>query len=424
MDQIANFDSLGVRIPPQILPLRRQSDVIRESVRGRLDTILPAAMEGAGIDMWLVLCQEDDLDPLFQTMINFDNWCPILLCLVFVRDGDTVRRYNLSRCDTADLYERPEADNIEDRQWEVLVKIVNQHDPQRIGLNIGTVAWAAGGLTHNLYTQLTKKLPERYVSRLCSAEAAGVRWASTMTDEEAVLFKRVTELGRYMIGECFTARTITPGVTTIDDLVWHYWQHSRDLGLDLAFRPYFRIHRDARDTKYPADVVAPGDVIHCDTGIKYLRFNSDHQHVAYVPRFGETGAPDGLKERMRQTNHLQDVYMAEFRHGISGNELQQNILKRSRAEGVPNPKVYSHNLGLFLHQPGPLIGLPWEQVNPLPRGEVTLEYNSAFVMEISTEAPVPEWGGQSFRLGMEEPVIFTTEGCQTLCGRQTEYHII
>jgi len=116
--------------------------------------------------------------------------------------------------------------------------------------------------------------------------------------------------------------------------------------------------------------------------------------------------------------------MAGFKHGQSGNQMLKAMLERAHAEGVPNPKIYSHNLGLFLHQPGPLIGLPWDQDARLPRGEVTLNYNSAFVMELSTEGAVPEWGGQMLRLGTEEPVIFTRDGCRTLCGRQTEYHVI
>jgi hypothetical protein len=45
-------------------------------------------------------------------------------------------------------------------------------------------------------------------------------------------------------------------------------------------------------------------------------------------------------------------------------------------------------------------------------------------MELSTNGPVPEWDGQLLRLGTEEPVIFTRDGCRTLCGRQTEYHLI
>src|SRR6187402_1998415 len=94
---------------PAILPIREQSALITEMVRERLETILPAAMDAADLDMWIVLCQEDNPDPLFLTMVPFDNWHPILSCLVFARDGDQVRRYNLSACDTKDLYERPYA---------------------------------------------------------------------------------------------------------------------------------------------------------------------------------------------------------------------------------------------------------------------------------------------------------------------------
>ena len=424
MDQEADIRRLALARRPQILPLRRQSELITEMVRGRLDAILPQAMAAADIDMWLVLCQEDNPDPLFLTMIPFDNWHPILSCLVFVRSKDGVTRYNLSGVDTKDLYERPYAGQLEEKQWPLLLDLIAQHDPQRIGINIGSVAWSAGGLTQFLYSQLTQKLPAKYRDRLVSAEKAAVHWASTMTDAEAVHFKRVTELGQYMIGECFSSRTITPGVTTIDDLVWHYWQHTFDIGLDVAFRPYFRTHRDARDTTYPEYVVAPGDVIHCDVGIKYMRFNSDHQHLAYVPRLGETGPSAGLRSRLADNNRLQDIYMAGFKHGMSGNEMLRTMLETARAANIPNPKIYSHNLGLFLHQPGPLIGLPWDQDAKLPRGEVKLEYNSAFVMELSTEGPVPEWGGQMLRRGTEEPVIFTRAGCQTLCGRQTEYYVI
>jgi hypothetical protein len=406
---------------PAILPLRAQSDLITDLVRERLDTILPAAMDAAEIDMWIVLCQEDDADPLYRTMIPFDNWLPILSGLVFARDGGRIRRYNLSAADTKDLYERPYDGQLEARQWPLIADVVRSHDPAQIGINIAETAWCGGGLTHVLHQRLSEAIG-RHADRLVSAEKASVLWGSTLTPSEAVLFRRVTEIGRWMIDECFTARTITPGATTIDDLVWHYWQTARDIGLDVAFRPYFRIHRD------PAlpqdDIVRPGDVVHCDTGIKYLRLNSDHQHLAYVPRGGETDAPPGLKARLADNLRLQDVFLAGFEHGKSGNAMLRDMLAEAARQGIPGAKIYSHNLGLFLHQPGPLIGLPWEQEDTGPRGEVTLEYTSAFVMELGTEGPVPEWGGAPLRLGTEEPVLFDRDGCRTLCPRQTDYHLI
>ena len=428
MSEKANIRNIGKCGFPKILPVREQSNLITELVRDRLDTILPLAMREAGLDIWIILCQEEDLDPVYKTMIPMDCWSPILQMLIFVDEGDgKIKKYNVSGTDTKDLYERPYIGQLEEKQWPVLLDLVSKRDPKTIGVNIGTVKWSGGGLTYNLYRQLKEILPRKYSERLVSAEKAAARWGATLTNREIVLFRQVIKIAHSIIADCFSRMTVTPGVTTVDDLVWFYWQRAVDLGLDLAFRPYFRIIRNEVSYAYYGKedtVIRPGDVIHCDVGIKYLRLNSDNQHLAYVLKPGETDASSGLKSLMAQTNQMQDIFMGEFRRNISGNALQQNILKRARKEGISNPKVYSHSLGLYLHQPGPLIGLPWEQVNPLPRGEMLMEYNYAFTMELSTEGSVAEWNNQNVRCGMEEPVVFTKEGCRTLNGRQTEFYLI
>jgi hypothetical protein len=127
---------------------------------------------------------------------------------------------------------------------------------------------------------------------------------------------------------------------------------------------------------------------------------------------------------MAATGRLQDIFMAEFRRGLTGNQLLRKILERARAEGVPNPKVYSHSLGHFLHEPGPLIGLPWEQEACPGRGDVVLEFNEAFTMELSAAGPIAEWNGQEVRLGLEEDVVFTEAGCRPLDGRQTGFYLV
>ena len=428
MSEKANIRNSGKCGFPKILPVREQSNLITELVRDRLDTVLPLAMREAGLDIWIILCQEDDLDPVYKTMIPMDCWSPILQMLIFVDEGDgKIKKYNVSGTDTKDLYERPYIGQLEEKQWPVLLDLVSKRDPKTIGVNIGTVKWSGSGLTYNLYRQLKERLPRKYSECLVSAEKAAARWGATLTNREINLFRHVMKIAHSIIADCFSRMTVTPGVTTVDDLVWFYWQRAVDLGLDLAFRPYFNIIRNEVASAYYGkgdSVIRPGDVIHCDVGIKYLRLNSDNQHLAYVLKPGETDASSGLKSLMAQTNQMQDIFMGEFRRNISGNELQQNILKRARKEGISNPKVYSHSLGLYLHQPGPLIGLPWEQVNPLPRGEMLMEYNYAFTMELSTEGSVVEWNNQKVRCGMEEPVVFTEKGCRTLNGRQTEFYLI
>lgn len=79
-------------------------------------------------------------------------------------------------------------------------------------------------------------------------------------------------------------------------------------------------------------------------------------------RPGESEASGEFKRLVAEGNRLQDVFMAEFRRGLTGNELLRNILVRAGEEGIPNPRVYSHSLGYYLHESGPLVGLPWERV--------------------------------------------------------------
>mgnify|MGYP000395083174 CR=1 FL=1 len=413
---------------PAILPLRRRSEVIHRILKQRLDTVLPVAMREAGLDMWLVLCQEDDLDPVFTTLISMDTWCPILQILVFYDRGPEqgVERINISGTDARGLYDWPYRGQVESEQWSLLRQIVEARDPKRIGINIGSTQWAAGGLTHNLYTQLTRQLPPQYVARLTSAEPLVTRWLATLTEEEIVLYDHVVDVAKALIAECYSRKVIVPGVTTTDDLVWHYWQRCADLGLEVSFKPHFGITRSNEMRAMYGDdpVIRPGDLLRCDVGLRYLRLNTDHQQAAYVLRQGETDAPEGLKALMAACTRLQDVFMAEFRRGLTGNELLANILTHARNEGIPGPKVYSHSLGHFLHEPGPLIGLPWEQKRCVGRGDVPLEYNYAFTMELSVAGPVPEWGGQEVRLGQEEDVVFTREGCRPIRGRQMELRVI
>ncbi len=413
----------------RVLPMRERAGVIQDVLGKRLDTVLPVAMREAGFDMWLILCQEDDLDPVFASMMPLDTWCPILQMLVLYDRGPEagVERISIAMTNTKGLFDQPWKGHHHEEQWPLLRQIVEERDPQRIGINTGSVQWAAGGLTHNLYEQLVAALPDTYVARLASAESMATRWLATLTDEEVELYGDVVAVARQIKAECYSRAVIVPGETTADDLVWHYWQRCADLGLAVSFRPFFnRVRSDAMREQFGADdrAIRPGDLIHSDCGIRYLRLDTDHQQLAYVLRPGETDAPEGLRRLLGEANRLQDIFMAEFREGLTGNELLARILARARDEGVPEPKVYSHSLGLLLHEPGPLIGLPWEQERCPGRGDVALRPNYAFTMELSVADAVPEWGGQTLRLAVEEDVVFTRDGCRVIGGRQTAFYLV
>jgi len=91
------------------MSMRERAEAFNACLRERLDTLVGPAMREAGIDMWLVLCQEDNPDPVLATMMPMDTWWPILQILIFHDRGPSagVERINLSMVDTKDLYERP-----------------------------------------------------------------------------------------------------------------------------------------------------------------------------------------------------------------------------------------------------------------------------------------------------------------------------
>lgn len=414
---------------PCILPMRQRARVIREVLAKRLETVLPAAMREAGFDMWVILCQEDDLDPVFASMMPMDAWCPILQMLVLYDRGAPggVERISIAMTDTGGLFDQPWQGRHHQEQWPLLRRTIEQRDPRRIGINTGRVQWAAGGLTHNLYQQLVEALPAKYAGRLASAEPMATRWLATLTDEEVELYEHVVAVARQLLAECYSRQAIAPGETTTEDIEWHYRQRCADLGLEVSFRPFFnrvRSHAMKQQLGEADRAIRPGDLLHCDCGIRYLRLNSDHQQWAYVLRPDETQAPQGLRRLLAQASRLQDIFRAEFREGLTGNELLAAILARARGQGLPDPRVYSHSLGLLLHEPGPLIGLPWEQQHCIGRGDVALRHNYAFTMELSVADTVPEWDGQEVRLSIEEDVVFARDGCRVIGERQTAFYLV
>jgi hypothetical protein len=415
---------------PQVLPVRQRAKIVNRVLAERLETVLPVAMREEGVDMWLIICQEDNLDPVFESMIPMDTWCPILQILVFYDRGPEagIERINVSMTDTKNLYKTPwPGRKHHSEQWALLRGIVEERDPQRIGINVGQVQWAAGGLTHNLYNQLVEALPQKYTDRLVSAEACATRWFATLSDEEVILYDHVMDVAHALIAECYSREAIVPGVTTAQDLEWHYWQRCADLGIEPAFKPsFYLIKKGSTGQLYGSvdPVIRAGDLIRCDVGIRYLGLISDHQEWAYVLKPGEKKAPEGLRTLMAEGNRLQDTFMAEFKRGLTGDQLLQNILSKAKLEDIPSPRVYSHSLGRLLHEPGPLIGLPWEQDRNKGRGDVRLESNYAFTMELSVEGPVPEWSSESLRFALEEDVVFTTSGCRLIGGRQDAFFLV
>lgn len=415
---------------PKILPLREQAQVVDGLLATRFSTLLPAVMRDTGFDMWLIICNEDHYDPVFRTIVPWSCWAPILQMVVFYDPGpgQEVERINISRTNMQGLMpESPWNPESEEDQWACLNRIVSERNPKRIGINHSSTIWAADGLTASLKERLVEALGPGTSDKLTPAEILCIRWLETRIPEELDLYQHANRIAHYLIAEVFSRNTITPGVTQIADLRWAYWQLANDLGLPVSFPPFFRRFRSPAHQRMWGEedqTIRHGDILHCDVGVTYLRLTTDHQELAYVLHPDETEPLQGLQSAMVEGNHLQDVFTGSWEIGLSGNQILNRALSRAREAGISKPKIYSHSLGHYLHEPGPLMGLPWEQGSIPGRGDVVMHPNTCYTVELSVTRPVPEWENEEVTFMLEQNAAITTDGVVYIDGRQTQFHLI
>ncbi len=418
----------------RLLPLRKQAEVRNAWLAQRLDTIMPELLAREGFDMWIVAAREYNEDPVIMTMLPEPSMAARRrTILVFVRrpDGE-VDRFTLDRYGFGNFYQRGwDPDSGED-QDQCLTRLVQERDPQAIGLNVSEDFAFGDGLTYHEHGQILAALGEKYADRTIGAERLALGWLERRIPAEMAIYPELVQLGHAIIAEAFSSRTIQPGVTTTDDVVWWMRQTMHDIGLKAWFQPSISIQAPGQSFERPAQVapqpkprtlIQPGDLLHCDVGFYYLGLATDQQQNAYVLKPGETAAPMGLQEALAAGNRLQDIHMAAMAVGRTGNAVLAAALAQANAEGL-QPSIYSHPLGYHGHAAGPTIGL-WDQQGGVPgRGDYELFDETCYSIELNIVHPVPEWGGQLVRMALEEDAVLSGGKMHWLDGRQTALYLI
>jgi hypothetical protein len=167
----------------------------------------------------------------------------------------------------------------------------------------------------------------------------------------------------------------------------------------------------------------PGDLIHVDFGITYLRLNTDTQQHAYMLKPDETEAPKGIRDAFKVGMRLEDILTDQFKQGRTGNQVLKGALNQAKKEGI-EATIYTHPIGYHGHGAGPTIGL-WDQQGGVPgKGDYPLYYNTAYSIELNAKVKIPEWNNKKVRIMLEEDGYFDKTGFQYIGGRQKEILLI
>lgn len=416
---------------PHILDMRERAKVIDSWLEYRLDHVVPELMRREGIDMWILVAREYNEDPVLLTMLPA-TWQSSrrTTILMFYDPGNNkpierlaVARYNIG------FFETQWFPNEEPDQWKRLAQLVEERNPQKIGLNISETFALADGISHTDFTKITEHLSRRYRNRIVSAERLAVGWLETRTPQEMIVYRQINRIAHHIIAEGLSEAVITPGITTTEDVQWWFRERIRDLNLTTWFHPSVQVIRQQQsDTSgdfsgaYSTHVIMPGDIIHMDLGIEYLRLTTDTQRKAYVLRPGETEPPKGLRDALAVGNRLQDILTEEFQTGKTGNEILGAALRRAQEEQI-KATIYTHPLGFHGHGAGPIIGL-WDQQDGVPgMGDYPLFPNTAHSIELNAEVFIPEWG-HTILIMLEENALFDGDSVYYIDGRMTDFYLI
>ncbi|AGP86503.1 Xaa-Pro aminopeptidase family protein [Alteromonas mediterranea U7] len=417
-----------------VLSMKERSALIDTILEQRFSDVLPEIMEREGIDMWVLMSREYNEDPVLKTMLP-STWLAArrrtMLVIYNPGDGRPLEKLAVARYAVGSLFEKAWDKEAQPDQWQALKHIIESRNPTKIAINTSDAFALADGMTSTEYNRFMATLSDEFKRRVVSGEMLAIGWLETRSELEMKHYPALAQIGHSLIATAFSNEVITPNVTTTDDVVWWLRDQTRALGLTNWFHPTVSIQRKDSEvfdqisafSKRPGEnIIRPGDLIHVDFGITYLRLNTDQQQHAYVLKPGEKDAPASLKNALKAGNQLQDILTSNFKVGRTGNTILNMSRQQAIEQGI-TPAIYTHPLGFHGHAAGPTIGM-WDAQEGVPiKGDYPMFAQTAYSIELNAASFIEKWN-KEIRIMLEEDAFFDGKSVTYLDNRQTEFHLI
>lgn len=432
------------RVPPDaparvhaLPPLEVQAEEQLAWTRARLDRVLPRLMREYGVEMWILSMREYAEDPVFWSISAPTTFAARRRTIYVFHDrGDAsgVERLALGGGTQGGLFQayrssRPaptgeQAELWGDEQWRLLRELVEERDPADIVLNIDEHQAFADGLHAGEREALERALGPEYMARVRREPRLALSYVAVRIPEMMPRYRQVEETVHAIISRAFSNAVVTPGETTTEEVVWWLREKVQELGMTVWFQPSVSVQRAGEVPDEGPVVIRPGDLLWTDFGVVAMGLHTDTQHLGYVLREGEIGAPAGLRTCLMRSNRLQDLLLEEMEPGLTGNEILAAALGRMRDEGIDGT-IYTHPIGDHGHGAGPLIGR-WDSQDGVPhRGDVVLRPSTWHSIELQATSPIAEWDGKTASCRQEEEAYLDEAGRRHwVFRRQTRFHLV
>lgn len=395
----------------------------------RISTLLPQAMEAAGVDLWIVICRENNNDPIADHIGGENAGGTAAFLFYKDEEGFHSRVYSPSGESTAlaELGIHDEVIPVERGMSAVeqATDFIKDQNFKRIAINSSPNNAQADGLSFTQRQALESALGSGLSSRLISSEDLIYEWLSVKLPAEVEIMTKAAELTAEWELEAY--EIIEPGVTTDAEVAAFLKAKIKEYGVKDAWNPSQNPNVNSgadRGHSHSTDkVIMPGDVIQTDFGIMlYDRWVSDIQRFAYVLKEGETEAPEDIQfywESAREGNRTAFNAMKPGVKGVEVDAAQRELMEQNGSEYV----MWStgHPVGYVAHDTGPNLGGS-QAPSIRPASQKVLKPGMVFAFDGFHSWPLTDSTYKT--ISVEEMAVITEDGAEFLIAPQEELILV
>ena len=394
----------------------------------RINSLLPQALKVSEVDCWLVICRENNNDPIADH-IGGENAGGTAAFLFFNDDsGFHSMVFSPSGEATAldDLHIHDEVVSVErgTSAVEMATNFIKEKKFATIAVNSSDSNAMADGLSFTQRTDLEDLLMD-YEGALVSSTQLVYEWLSIKLPEEVEILRKAAQLTADWQIEAY--KQVIPGQSTDADIARFLKQKMAEYGVTDGWAPDQNPNVNSgpdRGHSHATDkIIMPGDVIQIDFGIKvYDRWVSDIQRFAYVLKDDETTAPEDIQYYWESSKAGNRAALAAMKPGVKGVDIdraQRVLMEAAKSEYV----MWStgHPVGYVAHDVGPNLGGS-QASHVRPASEKQLKEGMTFAFDGFHSWKLEE--GSLKTISVEEMAIVTKNGAEYLIEPQEELILI
>jgi Xaa-Pro aminopeptidase len=420
----------GCATPPVPAPERPfAGDPWPDIRRERIRTLLPEAMDRAGVDAWIIVCRENDNDPMARH-VGCENAGGQAGFLFFRTDAGVSPMAISPQGESTALAELKEHDEVLVIErgtdiWDHTRTLLERFGSTSIAINTGSSP-VADGLSHSQYQAMSVGLGSDWMAKTTSAEPLIVEWLSVKTPAEVDIMRRAAALTAQWEVEAYA--DAVPGVTTDRDIAAFLEARMAAHGVTDGWAPDQNPAVNSgmdRGHSHPTDrVIQPGDFIQTDFGIKvHDTWVTDIQRFAYVLAPGETEAPPDALAKWEAARAGSRAAFEAMKPGAKGFEVDA-AQGRVMEEAGSLPVMWStgHPVGYWAHDMGPSLG--GGRAGRTPAGRQLAELRPGMTFSFDGFFSWPLTDTTTKTISVEEMVVVTETGAEWLTPPQEDLILI